>query len=1570
MNKIYKIIWNATRGAWQVVSEFAKGYICNIYRIKLSKKIDIDFMKLGRKQLVTGFAILPISVYAAIHDLSLPTGANITSGSANISQNNNVLNITQTTQNLNTNWHSFNIGKDASVNFIQPNISAVAVNHILDINGSQIMGRLNANGQVFLHNPNGIIFSKTAQVNVGGLVASTLALKDLQSNQSKNSYSLNGNPNSVASVENHGTINTLSGGTVALIAPNVINSGDINTPNGVTHLTSANQVTLAFQDGSLTEYQVNQGVLSGLVNNGGAVIAENGGIYLTAKALNTLSKSVVNHSGILEANRVSQNAKGEIILLADIQVGIATVFGEINAKGLNNQDGGFIETSANNVQIYDSVQVSTLSDTAKTGTWLIDPTDFTINVGSGVNTSSGIGAVTLENSLSNNNVTLMTAATGVGKGDINVDASVAWNKNILKLNAHNNININAEMYGSGTAGLVFEYGQGAVSKDNYSTYNIHAPINLASTGSFNTKHGSDGVVVDYTIITNLGAENSITGKDLQGINGNLNAHYVLGKDIDASATVNWNAGKGFNPIGMGDVNNTEDTTRAFIGDFDGLGHSINGLTVNRTNEANYAGLFGMTANNKISNLALIGGMVQGKTYTGGLVGYNYKGIINNVYNTGDVTSSNSSADYNSYAYAGGLVGQNTDGAIEDAYATGNVFSSNSSSNSFSYSYAYAGGLVGQNTGGTIGNVNAIGDVSSSVFNPANSYSYAGGLIGSNLEGLINHAYAKGSVSSTSSKSSHFSSSYAGGLVGFNRQASINQVYALGDVTSSNSSFTSASSYAGGLVGYNYSDALISNAYAVGNVISDSDDSKAYAGGLVGYNDALVTNAYATGEVTSSSLASSYAGGLVGLHIGKYEYGTSATSSTAKITNSYSTGEVKAYKNDVIDNTYAGGLVGSNTQTNYEKGAIENSYWNHETTRLINSGADISTENLGVTSLTTSEMKNGTNFTFIDANSYLGGENTIWRMYEGHAAPLLRSFLKRVDIEGVNDKLIRNYDGTAQAGGYKVSVTSPNQLDDPSLIMSNHIAAGQNISIDLGKDLYSVQQGYDLVMEDSKNIGIMSIDKAKLTVKIKEPISRIYDNTVVVDDSMVTLDIIEGQLFGSDQLDDSGEIYQFENQNSGRNKKINSTKGAIFVNSENGDDNYAVTFVADTKHEIRKANLVLGVQDNYSREYNSNNDASESTLTFLNNTQLFGNDTISSSNKKFNDSNVDIANQITISDVIINNDNNIENYNIQYVSNNTAKITPKKLTLTDMTAIDRTYDGSQIVSMQGGKLNGLVGTENLNITQAIGRASQAGVGENLAVIITGVTLTDATGKASNYSLIPSSTDVTVNITKAKIESIKGLQAVDRDYNSSLMVDIDPSKAQLIGVIQGDDIYVSHAKGEMQDKHAGRDKVVNINDIQLAGNSIVNYELIADRAQSKVNIGQASIDKITGLLIQPDKQVVIDSQNTLLHGKFLGDDVYVKQVVTEQDLLPITTTQVPVRSVVLAGSDAQNYKVTDTNIMAQVQGEILNFPVGYERAIQHPHLSYIQPVPIISSGAVKIESIGDGVNTSGIQVFTGY
>src|SRR5690606_1095073 len=145
-----------------------------------------------------------------------------------------------------TNWNTFNIGRQATVNFNQQNQSLVALNRVLDNNASQIMGRLNANGQVILINTHGVILSKTAEVNVGGIVASTLDLQEQDLLQCKFTFAGRGEN---GAVENHGDIQVANSGTVALIAPVVKNTGSITAPNGQVKLTAADKVRVSLQNG-------------------------------------------------------------------------------------------------------------------------------------------------------------------------------------------------------------------------------------------------------------------------------------------------------------------------------------------------------------------------------------------------------------------------------------------------------------------------------------------------------------------------------------------------------------------------------------------------------------------------------------------------------------------------------------------------------------------------------------------------------------------------------------------------------------------------------------------------------------------------------------------------------------------------------------------------------------------------------------------------------------------------------------------------------------------------------------------------------------------------------------------------------------------------------------------------------------------------------------------------------------------------------------------------------------------------------------------------------------------------
>src|SRR6056297_2324496 len=104
--------------------------------------------------------------------------------------------------------------------------------------------------------------------------------------------------------------------------------------------------------------------------------------------------------------------------------------------------------------------------------------------------------------------------------------------------------------------------------------------------------------------------------ELQGVNTVLTEDYILMNDIDASDTVNWNSGEGFEPIGESKWN------KQFQGTFDGNGYKISNLYINRPNDS-HQGLFGGIRSNSgffVKNLGLENCNITGEERTGGIVG--------------------------------------------------------------------------------------------------------------------------------------------------------------------------------------------------------------------------------------------------------------------------------------------------------------------------------------------------------------------------------------------------------------------------------------------------------------------------------------------------------------------------------------------------------------------------------------------------------------------------------------------------------------------------------------------------------------------------------------------------------------------------------------------------------------------------------------------------------------------------------------------------------------------------------------------------------------------------------------
>lgn len=210
-------------------------------------------------------------------------------------------------------WQSFNIGRDAQVDFQQP-AGGVTVNRISGNSGdpTQIYGKLTANGTIFILDRNGIVFGKTARVDTAALIAST---GDLAHDSASHIRIENIDAVPAAVIKNHGSITVADGGLAAFVAPSVRNSGIIHARMGTAVLASGKTAVLDFYGDGLWSAAVPEGVAQGLaaVRNSGVIQANGGTIYLTVKAAQQTADALINNTGVLSAQRFSAR-DGKIIL--------------------------------------------------------------------------------------------------------------------------------------------------------------------------------------------------------------------------------------------------------------------------------------------------------------------------------------------------------------------------------------------------------------------------------------------------------------------------------------------------------------------------------------------------------------------------------------------------------------------------------------------------------------------------------------------------------------------------------------------------------------------------------------------------------------------------------------------------------------------------------------------------------------------------------------------------------------------------------------------------------------------------------------------------------------------------------------------------------------------------------------------------------------------------------------------------------------------------------------------------------------------------------------------------------
>ncbi|BAX57549.1 GLUG motif-containing protein [Burkholderia stabilis] len=802
MNKTYALVWNAGQGAWQVAGE----------RVRRRGKSAV------RRHVVAVLALLAGGTLTLTPAYALPVGETIVSGKADILRydNGQQMSINQHSDKLVTNWQSFNIDKGQRVTLNQPSATSVALNRVVGQDASAIHGNIDANGRVFLVNPNGILFGKGAQVNVGGLVATTLDIKNDDFEAGR--YRFAGS--SPSEVLNVGNLVASEGGAIALLGAKVTNRGIVQAQMGTVALGAGSDVTLNFDGGKLLGVQIDKGILEALASNEQLLRADGGQVLMSAKTADTLLRTVVNNQGTIEA-RTLRNTAGRISL-DGYDAGIVNVAGMLNASAATPGNGGTIETRGADVKVALGAMVDTRATNGYGGTWRIASSEMRVKAGA--NQPGTIVADTLTRNLATTNVELVAE-----RGTLSVDGPVTWaSGNQLSLaSKQGNVAINGALRATGAnARLVVASGQGVQIAAPISLTGANALFMLNHLGGYSLANGAAVTLSGlgagfesngqrYTVIQNLG--------QLQAAGSNLGGLYVLGNDIAGSYY-----GTAFQTIGSG---------TAFYGAFDGLGNTISNLTISSSGP--YAGLFGRNtgtiANLNLKSLRVSAASGVGPVAIGGLVGENL-GKISNVTATGMQVSAGASRSN----ALGGLAGINL-GEIRNTSFAGSV-----TGNGMSYA---VGGLVGENGSNRPESVLSDSTANANVWGGASNQASIGGLVGMNRGGAILRSTSLGATSGA-----NLAGVNVGGLVGANVLGTIDGGSASGRVTGGSSGMV------GGLVGIN--TGTITGSSASGVV----DGRYAQGiGGFVGLNQGIVRNSNATGAVSSASTGST--GGFVGINMG-------------------------------------------------------------------------------------------------------------------------------------------------------------------------------------------------------------------------------------------------------------------------------------------------------------------------------------------------------------------------------------------------------------------------------------------------------------------------------------------------------------------------------------------------------------------------------------------------------------------------------------------------------------------------------------------------------------------------------
>ncbi|PHV31024.1 hypothetical protein CSQ94_24175 [Janthinobacterium sp. BJB312] len=1265
---------------------------------------------------------------------------------------------------------------------------------------------------------------------------------------------------------------------------------------------------------------------------GGGTVLLGGDYQGKNAAVQNARQVLVGKDASIHADAIVSGNGGKVIAWGDDS---AQVHGSISARGgAQGGDGGFVETSGHYLAV-DGIRVNTSAARGKRGNWLLDPYDITVIAGSDGQLgdvdqfadapstgNASIGADLISGASSN--VTLQAThrinfnsainimQQGVGltaqAGEtINVNASISTNGGAVRLLAND--------ASSGSVGAVGSHVNLAapITSNGGSVYLSGAGVSGAGVVNVGSGHLSlisnfQGGAIDLTGSgdqlqgSGIAGQTVILQADNIGINGTLNFGGMAGganviiKPLSSARIIDLGtksgsalsldaielAGISAASLTIGDGTNTGgmriSDALARTGDL----HLNSGSAITATSAVTVDGSFVLDGGSWVQNGALLPGF-SARNFTigsgasflrvvGGDGGASSPYLIADIHGLQGIGSLGFGNSYRLAGNidAGGTANWNDGQGFVPIAGSGGGFSGVFDGGGFTLSNlkidrsgrsGSAAGLFGTVQGGTLRNLTLSGG---SVTGTAN----VGALAGEVVSGIIDGVNSSTSVSGQRN---------VGGLVGSNGGA-ITMSSSSGAVTGVNADGGGA---IGGLAGWNASSASITTSYATGVVTG----AREMIGGLVGNNQGALSQSYATGNVTGARSI----GGLVGLNGGS-------------IDDAYASGAVgrAGVADPILAWENMGGLVGESTGSVshvFSSGAVTGNgyaavgavvgrvssgspfsygFFNYETSL-------VQTDPGGSSGRSTVQMQQQGSF-----NDY--NFSSVWRIYEGYTTPMLKAFLKPLQVNLSGNAAGKVYDG--QLAAFLGAIGYVGLLDGDTGVNGSLGFGGnaRNVGSYAATGLWSTK--YDITMGGTTTF---AITPRALTVSIGGN-GKIYDGNLGYDG----VNFVLGNVVAGDNISISGSA-AFLDKNAGGSKAVHAS-GLALGGNELGNYSLAAT-TADGTAAITARVLNYSVTGAQSRVYDG---TAQAGLNGYFEGMVSGDQVgMAGLQGSFRDKHVGTGKTVDYQVATghltgADAGNYVLNGN---AGSTTADITARTLTVS-FNGVNKTYDGTTGAQVNFGddRIQGDALTVAGNA--AFGNKN---AGSGKAVTVTNVAL--GGDDAGNYVLGTNAGSTMADITARTLNV--SFNGVNKTYDGTTDAQVNFGDDR----IQGDALSVA-GNAAFGNKKAGVGKAVHVTNVGVSGDDAGNYVLNRNAGNTTADIGARALN-LSGVVGNKVYDGTTGAQLSLGDDRVAGDSLVASAVANFADKNVGPAKAVQLSGVALAGADAGNYFIVlPTGLLASI------------------------------------------------------